>query len=204
MFLFCCVFVNCVVVSLQEWVEARSRNWGETCASREREKWRTSQGGTRWCGAERASAAQDGATQDGAARGVEPREAESQPLTEVPGQAGPDEGEGVEVVAPLVRKKRRLVRLGEATPTTEAPQADETKGSGVSVGQLEERPLAMVPAGELPQLALLPAVAQRQAGRVVRRGRAVQVRETHNCSCQSGVAYTRIQPWERLKKGLIG
>lgn len=137
-------------------------------------KWRTSQGGTRWCGAERDSAAQDGA-----ARGVEPREAESQPLTEVPGQAGPDEGEGVEVVAPLVRKKRRLVRLGEATTTTEAPQADETKGSGVSVGQLEERPLAMVPAGELPLLALLPAVAQRQAGRVVRRGRAVQVRETH-------------------------
>lgn len=66
-------------------------------------------------------------------------------------------------MAPLERKKRRLVKLGEVAPTNEAPQAGETMGSSVSVEPLELAPLAIMPVGKLPQSTMLRALVQRQA-----------------------------------------
>lgn len=73
-----------------------------------------------------------------AVQGGEPLEATLQPPTDLPNQIGRDEGESAEVEAPLVQKKRRLVKLGEAAPTNEASQAGEAMRSGVLVWPLEQ------------------------------------------------------------------
>lgn len=71
-------------------------------------------------------------------QGEEPHEATSQPPTDSPNQIGRDEGESAEVVTPLVQKKRRLVKLGEAAPTNEASRAGDAMRSGVLVWPPEQ------------------------------------------------------------------
>lgn len=75
---------------------------------------------------------------ESAVQGGEPWEATSQPPTYSPNQIARDEGESAEVVAPLVQKKRRLVKLGETAPTNEASRAGEAMRSGVLVWPLEQ------------------------------------------------------------------
>lgn len=71
--------------------------------------------------------------QEGAAQEAEQREATPQPSTEVRGQASPESGESSETVVPLERKKRRLVKLGDVTPSNEVPPSIGVTVSGVPV-----------------------------------------------------------------------
>lgn len=127
---FCFVFC-CVVASLQDWIEARSKK----IQTRKNVNNKTAGGNEKGQGENQLK---EDTIRDGVAQGVEPREATSQPPTEVPSQIGIDEGESAEVMAPLVRKRRRLVKFEEASPTNEAPRAEGVMGSGVLVVTLKQ------------------------------------------------------------------